>query len=96
MRGFTFSQVAVIILVILGLTVVVVIAAVSLAQSGASFGELSSKTDTGSVSINLGIQCLAAGGYCATSGDCTDAGRVAGGTEIDDCGDTKVCCVEST
>lgn len=103
MKGFTFSQLAVIILVVLGLTVAVVIAATQFSRAGSSLTEIGSKTDTGSVDISLGLKCLSSGGVCITG---TSSDACTGNYEElpapfdystdDDCSSntsrTKVCC----
>ena len=88
-KGFTFAQMATLILVIMGLTIVVVLAATQLARLSGQTTEISSGTDVGTavgVITKTGVNCQANSGYCAAS--------CAGTTIADmDCPDARpVCC----
>jgi hypothetical protein len=67
-KGFTFAQMATLILVIMGLTIVVVLAATQLARLSGQTTELSSGTDVGAAAEALqktGTTCTATlGGAC--------------------------------
>lgn len=88
---------ATLILVIMGLTVAVVLAATQLARSGSQFSQLGSQSgagveQAGEAAGSLGVNCIASGGYCETEASCT--GTFTGdNTGDDDCGTAKGCCV---
>ena len=68
-KGFTFQQLAVILLVILGLVVAVVLAATQLAQSGSQFAQIGGQAGSGAqgaadAAAGMGIDCFAEGGFC--------------------------------
>ena len=99
-KGFTFEQIAVLILVIMGLTVAVVLAATQLSRSGSQLSQLGGQSgtgvdDAGIATQNLGTKCIAAGGFCY-SGDSCATGYAQVDTDSvtadfqDDC--TKICC----
>ena len=95
-KGFTFGQLATLILVIMGLTIVVVIAATQLTGSGGQLRDISDATNSqGAVDVLTGASCSAAGGTCTAAASCT-APAVA--LVINDCGDwddppvPELCC----
>ena len=97
MKAFTFSQLAIILLVILGLVVVVVIAVGSLTQAGSSLGEIGSEVGGTQVEIKLGVECMGAGGFC-TSNTCDTNfdPNLAHGDVGNDCSGDLNCCARTT
>lgn len=101
-RGFTFEQMAVLILVILGLTVGVILAATQFRSAGSSVGELTESATSGTeaaVSSTAGLICSTLGGdYCATS--CTmyilNTGKESSTPPSTDHQSTKVGCTEES
>ena len=94
-KGFTFAQMATLILVIMGLTVAVVLAATQLSRSGSQFSQLGAQSgagveDAGEAAASLGTACIAEQGFCTATACATDAGD---GNE--DCPTlTPYCCSE--
>ncbi len=72
-KGFTFAQMATLILVILGLTVGVILASTQLSSSAGSISQLGSQATEGTqaaVSASAGIACKTIGGVsCGSSCD---------------------------
>jgi hypothetical protein len=89
-KGFTFAQMATLILVIMGLTIVVVLAATQLARLGAQTTELGGSTnvdDAISASQQTGTSCMVdEGGVCVATGSCT------GTVVASDCPTLRECC----
>jgi len=106
-KGFTFEQMATLILVIMGLTVAVVLAATQLSKSGSQLSQLGSQSGQGveqaaGAAGSLGTSCIATGGYCliGSTGDTPCGAGYTFKTQEDatpytgdDCGATKGCCV---
>lgn len=70
-KGFTFEQIAVLILVIMGLTVAVVLAATQLSKSGSQLSQLGGSSGVGAdqaadAAGKLGTICISKGGFCVT------------------------------
>ena len=91
-KAFTFSQLAIILMVVLGLTVAIVVAVTQLQGASGSISDIGDSVDdaiTGG--INLGLECIQTGGKCIAKTLCeitdtaystwTDAGELGCGTD---------------
>ena len=96
-KGFTFAQMATLILVIMGLTIVVVLAATQLARLSGQTTDISQSTDvTGATEAltHTGNTCRLYAGVCSAAGTCTGTEKTDGtGAIITDCPlATPQCC----
>jgi len=96
MKGFTFSQLAVILMVVLGLTIAVVVAVTQMQGASGNIGQLQEnigdEIDSG---LNLGLDCISSAGKCevgSVPADCDSTELIDADDANMDCGDTKVCC----
>ena len=97
MRGFTFAQLAAIILVVLGLTVVVVLVVSQFTRTGGQLGEVGSAGDVGEATTalgDMGLNCMNEGYFCKANvaSDCGTGYSRISPTSDDDCGSGTYCC----
>lgn len=89
MKGFTFSQLAVIILIMIGLVFTIIIAVTYIQKYGAGTGSIMGNTGGNAQGVeNLLGSCESLGGTCIIGG-C--GGRVKLGEDL--CGTGEECCV---
>jgi len=99
-KGFTFSQLAVILIVVLGLVVAVVLAATQFSNTGSKLAEVGSQVTGQDLTINAGTKCFTNGGQCLVkkndSSTCSGLqAEYAGYSSVSagtDCGTNKLCC----
>lgn len=92
MRGFTFQQLAVILLVVMGLTLTVLLASTQLQQAGSSLTQLGKSATQGSgaaANATIGQACRTIGGECVNESEASEKGVDFNSLDPMDCGDKR-------
>ncbi len=88
-KAFTFEQLAVILIVVLGLVIVVVLVTTQARKAGGSFGNIGEDVSTKAGSLSGTSACELGGNTCATT--CAAAKRVGNIGDLG-CASTEYCC----
>lgn len=88
-KGFTFEQLAVILIVVLGLVVVVVMATTQARKAGESFGDVASGVTETAGGVTSSSACALGGGRCDDACDADEQELQGLGCE----GTTPLCCM---